>query len=51
MQYNTIDYSDTYILVNGTPTVNITVAPDADANHANKKVIFKNFGPFTDCKS
>ena len=36
------DYSDTYILVKGSITVNNTAAADADANNTNKKVIFKN---------
>ena len=42
------DYSDTYILVRGTIAVNNTAAADADAN---KKVVFKNFAPFTNCIS
>ena len=41
------DYSDAYILVKGNITVNNTAAADADANNTNKKVIFKNFAPFT----
>ena len=45
------DYSDVYILVKGNITVKNTTAPDADANDTNKKVIFKNFPPFTDCIS
>ena len=45
------DYSDAYILVKRTITVNNTAAADADANNANKKVILKNCAPFTDCKS
>ena len=45
------DYSDAYILVKGTITVNNTAAADADANNANKKVIFKNCAPFTNCIS
>ena len=45
------DYSDAYILVTGTITVNNTVAADADANNTNKKVIFKNCAPFTNCIS
>ena len=45
------DYSDAYILIKGTITVNNTEAADADANNANKKVMFKNCAPFTDCKS
>ena len=43
------DYSDAYILVKRTITVNNTTAADADANNTNKKVIFKNCAPFTDC--
>ena len=42
------DYGDAYILVQGTITVNNT-APDA--NNTNKKVIFKNCAPFTNCIS
>ena len=45
------DYSDAYILVMGTITVNDTTAADADANNTNKKVIFKNCAPFTNCIS
>ena len=41
------DYSDAYILVKGTITVNNTAA----ANNTNKKVIFKNCAPFTNCIS
>ena len=44
------DYSDAYILVKGTITVNNTAA-DAAANNTNKKVIFKNCAPFTNCIS
>ena len=40
-------YSDAYVHVKGTITVNDTAAADADANNTNKKVIFKNFAPFT----
>ena len=45
------DYSNAYILVKGTITVNNTDAADADANNTNKKVIFKNCAPFTNCIS
>ena len=45
------DYSDAYILVTGTIAVNNTAAADADANITNKKVIFKNGAPFTNCIS
>ena len=45
------DYSDAYILVKGTITVNNTAAVGADANNTNKKVIFKSCAPFTNCIS
>ena len=46
------DYSDAYILVKGNITVNNTAAADgAAANNTNKKVIFKNCAPFTNCIS
>ena len=47
------DYSDAYILVKGTITVNNTAAAPAAAaaNNTNKKVIFKNCSPFTICIS
>ena len=44
------DYSHPYILVKGTITVNSTAAAAA-VNNANKKVIFKNCAPFTNCIS
>ena len=45
------DYSVAYILVKETITVNNTAAAAADANNTNKKVIFKNCAPFTNCIS
>ena len=45
------DCSDAYILVKGTITVPNTAPTDADANNANKKVIFKNCAPFINCVS
>ena len=45
------DYSDAYILVKGTVSVNNTAAADAAVNNDDKKVIFKNFAPFTNCIS
>ena len=45
------DYGDAYNLVKGTITVNNTAAADTDANNTNKKVIFKNCAPFTNCIS
>ena len=41
------DYSDAYILVKGTISVNNTAAADANANNTNKKIVFKNCAPFT----
>ena len=43
------DYSDAYILVKGTIAVNNSAAANVDANNTNKKVIFKNCAPFTNC--
>ena len=45
------DYSDAYIHVKGTITVNNTAAEGAAANNTNKKVIFKNLALFTKCIS
>ena len=45
------DYSDAYILVKGTISVNNTAAQGAAVNNNNKKVIFKNCAPFTNCIS
>ena len=45
------DYSDAYILVKGTISVNNTAAQDAAVNNNNKKVIFKNCAPFINCIS
>ena len=42
------DYSDAFILVKGTISVNNTAA-GAAVNNTNKKVIFKNCAPFTNC--
>ena len=44
------DYSDVYILVKGTISVNNTAAGDA-INNNDRKVIFKNCAPFTNCIS
>ena len=43
--------SDAYVLVKGNISVNDTAAGDADATNINKKVIFENWAPFTDCIS
>ena len=45
------DFSDAYILVKGNVTVNNTADAGAAANNTNKKVIFKNCAPFTNCIS
>ena len=45
------NYSDAYILVKGNISVNNTAADGAAANNTNKKVIFKNCAPFTNCIS
>ena len=45
------DYSDAYILVKETISVNNTAAAGAAVNNNNKKVIFKNCAPFTNCIS
>ena len=44
-------YSDAYILVKGTISVNNTAAAGAAVNNDDKKVIFKNYAPFTNCTS
>ena len=45
------DYSDAYFFAKGTITVSNTAAADANANNANKKIIFKNCTPFINCIS
>ena len=45
------DYNHAYILAKGNITVNNTDAAGAAASNTNKKVIFKNFAPFTNCIS
>ena len=49
MRSNLCDYCDAYILVKGTITVPNTAAAGAAVNNTNKKVIFKNRVPFTNC--
>ena len=46
---NLCDYSNGYILVKGTVTVPNTAAAVVAVNNTNKKVIFKNCDPFTNC--
>ena len=45
------DYSDAFILVKGTISINNTAAQGVAANYTDKKVIFKNCAPFTNCIS
>ena len=45
------DYSDVFILVKGNITVNNFADAGAAADNTNKKVIFKNCAPFTNCIS
>ena len=45
------DYSDAYILVKRNIAVSNTAADGAAVNNTNKKVIFKNCAPFTNCIS
>ena len=51
LRFNLCDYSDAYILVKGNITVNNTAAEGAAATNTNKKVIFENCAPFTNCVS
>ena len=43
------DYSNAYILVKGNISVHDTAGAGAAANNTNKKIIFKNCAPFTNC--
>ena len=43
------DYSDVYILVEGTITVPNTAAAEAAVNNTNKRKIITNCAPFTHC--
>ena len=45
------DYSDVYTLVKGNISVNNNAGTGAAAKNIGKKVIFKNFSPFTYCIS
>ena len=50
LRSSSCDYSDAYILVKGSISVN-NAAAGAAANNINKKVIFKNCAPFANCIS
>ena len=43
------DYSDAYILFKRTITIPNTTAAGAAVNNTNKREIFRNCTPFTDC--
>ena len=45
------DYNEPCILVKGTITVSNTEAEGANGNNVDKKLIFQNWTPFTDCKT
>ena len=51
LRSNLCDYSDAYILAKGNITVNNTADAVDAANNINKKVIFKDCAPFTNCIS
>ena len=51
LRSNLCDYSDAYILAKGNITVNNTADAGDAANNINKKVIFKDCAPFTNCIS
>ena len=46
---NLCNYSDAYLLCKWTITIPNTAASGAAVNNTNKKVIFKNCAPFTNC--
>ena len=48
---NLYDYSDSYMHFKGTIAVPNTAGADSTVNNTNKKVIFRNCAPFTDCMS
>ena len=49
LNFSLCDCSDAYILVQECISVNNTAADGDAANNTNKKVIFKNCAPFTNC--
>ena len=51
LRWSLRDYRDSYILVKGTITVEKKAVLGQATNNANKKVIFKNYAPFTNCIS
>ena len=51
MRLSLCDYSNAYIHVKRTIRVPDTTVAGAAANNANRKILFKNSAPFTDCIS
>ena len=51
LRFSLCDYGNAYILVKGNITVINTAGGGGAANNTNKKVIFKNCAPFTNCIS
>ena len=49
LRWSLCDYSNAYVLVKRTVTGENKAARDQQNNAANKKVIFKNCAPFTNC--
>ena len=49
LRSSSCDYSDAYIF--DEETITVALATAAAPNNANKKVIFKNCAPFTNCIS
>ena len=49
LRFSLCDYGDAYILVKGNLAVNNTAEAGAAPDNANKKLIFKNCAPFTNC--
>ena len=47
MKSSLYEYSNAYIIMKRNRSVTNTMAADADAINTNRKVIFKNFVPFT----
>ena len=51
LKSNLCDYNEPYILVKGTITVSNTEAEGANRVNVDKKLIFKNWTLFTNCKT
>ena len=51
LRFRLCDYSDAYILVKRSITINNTAVDDANENNTNKKIVFKTYVPFFNCQS